>query len=354
MGLHRAVLGIGQGARLFQNALTEGGIDGRAWDISGLFGNDQSLPAPHENLDGVRTVVAHLNPLEHVQALALARGPRPRRGFRAGYWAWETSEVPAAWIRGLAAVDEIWCPSRFTAEAVERLVRGARPVRVVPHPLSRRPFLKADKPRFGLAEEKVVLFAAGDLKSSLARKNPLGAIEAFRRSGCGLRGEAELLVKVHGPETDNGLAELAEAAASTPGVKLLNAKLNASDMQVLQSSVDVVLSPHRSEGYGLILAEAMQAGKPVIATRWSGNLDFMDDVSAALIDASEVPVEDPYGTYKGGVWAEPNLDHAAALIQALVGDVEERERLGVAGAKRIKSHAGLEVWLPQVKPLLGL
>jgi glycosyltransferase involved in cell wall biosynthesis len=354
MGLHRAVLGLGRGARLFQGALVEMKVETTAWDVSALLANDLTLPAPMSNLSSANCVVAHLNPIEHLHALALYRGDRPKRGFRVGCWAWETSRVPSEWKAGLAAVDEVWCPSVFTANAVSQLIGNARPVRILPYPIAPSLIGKSDRARFDLAEDRVTFFAACDLRSSIQRKNPLGAIEAFRRSGCGQRGEGELIVKVHGDFPGSGLSLLMEAASKVEGVRIFDAKLSAIDMKVLRSSIDVVLSPHRSEGFGLVLAEAMLAGKPVIATGWSGNMDFMDENSAALIHAREVPVNDPSGAYRTGNWAEPDLDHGAELIMKLANDPVERARLSKAGQEKMTAYANPEKWRGRVRSLLGI
>ena len=125
-------------------------------------------------------------------------------------------------------------------------------------------------------------------------------------------------------------------------------------MKSLRSSIDIVLSPHRSEGFGLVLAEAMRAGKPVIATGWSGNLDFMDHKSAALIDAKEVPASDRNNMYNTGVWAQPDLDHAASLIFRLANDRVERERLGLAGQRKIEEFADAARWKSLVETRLRL
>jgi glycosyltransferase involved in cell wall biosynthesis len=354
MGLHRAVLGIGRGARLFQTTLSSIGVPTTAWDVSEVLGDDLTLPPPPSDFSSATTVVTHLNPIEHLHALARYTGPRPKRGYRVGYWAWETSQVPDPWLAGVAAVDEIWCPSTFTAHSIRRLLGSRRPIRVIPHPIVPGLVGQADKAKFGLPTDKVIFFTACDLRSSINRKNPLGAIEAFQRSGCGARGEAILLIKVHGDFAGSGLPALQQAAERTPGVQIMDVKLSAYEMRALRSSIDVVLSPHRSEGFGLVLAEAMQAGKPVIATGWSGNMDFMDRNSAALISSKEVPVVDPSGIYQTGTWAEPDLDHAALLIERLAGSAEERKRLGDAGATKIAAYSNLHEWQNRVCKHLGI
>jgi glycosyltransferase involved in cell wall biosynthesis len=353
MGLHRAVLGIGRGARLFQDALDEMGVATTAWDVSALLGNDLTLPAPASDPSISSVVVTHLNPVEHLHALALCKGPRPKPGFRIGYWAWETSRIPDTWLSGIAAVDEIWCPSTFTAKAIREVVGNARPIRVVAHPITPSLNGQPDKAKFGIANDKITFFAACDMRSSLDRKNPLGAIEAFAKSGCGTGGQAELLVKVHGDFPGSKMADLLRAANQTAGVRIMDKRLSAEEMKVLRSSIDIVLSPHRSEGFGLVLAEAMRAGKPVIATGWSGNMDFMDGQSAALINFKEVPVHDSTGTYNIGDWAEPDLDHAAILIKRLTHNAQEREEIGRAGLAKINAFAHIGEWQKRMRPLIG-
>jgi glycosyltransferase involved in cell wall biosynthesis len=356
MGLHQSVLGLGRGARLFQGALNEAGYQTTSWDVSRLLGNDTTIAVQADDLSKSKTVISHLNPIEHLHVLAVASGNRPKRGFRVGYWAWETTQVPADWIDGIAAVDEIWCPSVFTANAIKSRIGTKRIIRIVSHPISGILKGQADKARFGLSTDKITIFAACDIKSSVARKNPLGAIEAFKRSRCGERGAAELLVKVHGTVKGDSEAErqLIAAASVVPGVRIMNTRLDAEAMCALRSSVDIVFSPHRSEGFGLILAEAMTAGKPVITTGWSGNMDFMDARCAALIQSKVIPVDDPSGVYTTGNWAEPDLDHAAILIDKLVFNAEERKRLGEAGAARINAYANRADWTRRVGRLLQL
>ena len=116
-------------------------------------------------------------------------------------------------------------------------------------------------------------------------------------------------------------------------VFLMTEWLAGGQMRRLMASADIVLSLHRSEGFGLLPAQAMAAGKAVVATGWSANLDFMTADNSMLVAYVLVPVQDPQGLYAGGRWAEPDVDDAAAKLKALIADAGLRQRLGDRAAK---------------------
>ncbi len=225
----------------------------------------------------------HVNP--PLLPLVLLRLPRSLvRGRRMiGYWSWELPVVPLDWGIGARFVHDLWVPSAFTAAALEPLLPGR--VRVVAHPLAvAQPTPSAlDRSAFGLPRAAVVVLTMFNLASSFERKNPLGAIAAFR-AAFGNRRDRLLLLKIsnhtHFPADFH---RLAAAVAEAPNIRLETQTLTTSDLQALIAACDIVLSLHRSEGFGLVPAEAMLLGKPVIATGWSGNMGFMDTNSAALV-----------------------------------------------------------------------
>jgi len=116
--------------------------------------------------------------------------------------------------------------------------------------------------------------------------------------------------------------------------------LTGAEMASLIVSADIVLSLHRSEGFGLLPAQAMVAGKAVVATGWSANLDFMAPGTGVLVDYTLVPVRDPQALYRGGRWAEPDVADAAHKLAALVADPAERQALGARAAAQ--AAAGLD------------
>ena len=123
---------------------------------------------------------------------------------------------------------------------------------------------------------------------------------------------------------------------------VIDAHLDRPDQMAMLRAADCLVSLHRSEGLGLHCAEAMWLGKPVIATRYSGNLDFMDDQCSVLIDAVMVPVEHGEGVYpKEARWADPDLDQAADWMRRLAADPALCRRLGDAARARMQAQPSL-------------
>jgi glycosyltransferase involved in cell wall biosynthesis len=243
-----------------------------------------------------------------------------------GYWAWEIPEVPPEWRPALACVSQVWVPSHFTAAVLEPLLPGR--VRVVPPALALIPPVASALGRaaFGLPEDAVVVLVSFNLASSFARKNPFAAIAAFR-GAFGDRPDRILLLKVGHPEhAPADFARLAQMAHA-PNIRLETHTLPPEDRHALTACADIVLSLHRGEGFGLVLAEAMLLGKPVVATGWSGNTDFMDGSNAALVGYRLVPARDDRSVYRG-LWAEPDVAEAAALLRTLADDAAARRDLG--------------------------
>jgi glycosyltransferase involved in cell wall biosynthesis len=286
--------------------------------------------------------IFHLNPPELLAALACL-GPRQLVGPRYGYWAWELPRAPARWRRDAALVDEVWAPSRFTADS---LAGAARPVRVVPHPIFLEDYAKVRRESRRAAFQGVALF---DFNSSLARKNPEGAIAAWTRA-FGSDATAELTLKTQNGELfPDALATL--KARAPANVRVVDEVWPYERVKRLIAGADVLVSLHRAEGFGLTAAEAMALGAPVLATGWSGVMDFMDVDSALLVPATQVKVKDPQGIYAGGQsWADPDLEAAAEGLRRLRADPALRRRLGRAGRERVARLLSPQAWfatLPQ-------
>lgn len=250
-----------------------------------------------------------------------------------GVWAWELSKVPYEWKIGARFVHEIWAPSRFTADAFETIAPGR--VRHVPLPLlTAYPFAVAgSRASFELPEDCFLVLSIFSLSSSCARKNPLGIIAAFKVA-FGESNEALLVLKITGDEQyPEDLAAIRAAVSDAPNIRIMTGTLAEAQLHGLIKASDVVLSLHRSEGFGLIPAMAALHGVPVVATGYSGNLDFMAPNSSALVQYRLVPASDSHGVYTmpNAVWAEPDIEDAANWLRRLFGDAALRAKLGADG-----------------------
>ena len=322
--------GLGEGARLMLHGLDALGVPN--WALRPGVVPPAGVP-----------LVLHVNAPEMPLAL-LRHGRALLRGRRViGYWAWELPVVPESWQAGLPLVHEVWVPSRFTAAALEPLLPGC--VRLVPHPLAAHPPAPSQLGRaeLGLPADAVVTLVSFNLASSFERKNPLGAVAAHRQA-FGTRADRILLMRVGNPHHfPADFARLQAAVADLPNVRLDTRTLPAADNHAAAAACDIVLSLHRSEGFGLVPAEAMLQGVPVVATDWSATQDFMDASCAAMVPARLVPARDPRGVFEapGAVWAEPDVAAAAAHLVRLADDPGLRRRLGLAGQRMARERLGL-------------
>lgn len=323
--------GLGEGARLMLHGLAALGVP--AWPMV------PGGPLPPEGAP----ILLHVNAPQ--VALALLRlGRAALRGRRVvGFWAWELPVVPGSWRTGVGFVHEVWAPSRFTASALEPLLPGR--VRCVPHPVAAHPPAPSSLGRadFGLPERAVITLVAFNLASSFVRKNPLAAIAAHR-AAFGDRADRILLLRVGNPHHFPADFEVLRAAAARPNIRIDTRTLPAADNFALMRACDIVLSLHRSEGFGLVPAEAMLLGVPVVATDWSGNAEFMDRESAALVPARLIPARDPRGVFMapGALWAEPDVAAAAAHLVRLADDPARRAALGRAGQATAMRRLGTQ------------
>jgi glycosyltransferase involved in cell wall biosynthesis len=192
------------------------------------------------------------------------------------------------------------------------------------------------------------------LGSGFVRKNPMAAIAAFRRA-FGDAPDRVMAIKLVDNGAHRARHELEAAISGVANIRLIEGMLPHADMAGLIDASDIVISLHRSEGFGLVLAQAMALGKPVVATGWSGNLDFMNEGNSALVSCSLVPVRDPDGAFDAcdQEWAEPDIDHAADWLRRLADNADLRAKLSAAAAADIHAQLSPESVVRRIDDLVG-
>ena len=344
-GFLRGGLGLGEAARLYLAALQAAGVPVQTTAV------DPPLP----DSEGAARKEMEFNELAGAAPapfnLICINPPELPRFYRdlgpaffdgrcsIGSWAWEVNSIPAEWNWAFGAIDEIWAYSRY----VEELFLPVAPVPVVRVPLPVVvPAIEAAPPDLGVPEAFTFLFLF-DFFSTLRRKNPLGAIEAFKRAFRPGEGPQLLVKSINGDYKPERLALVREAAASHPDVHVVDRFVSAAERDALIAACDCYVSLHRAEGFGLPLAEAMALGRPAIATGWSGNLDFMTEDNSWLVHYSPVRVGPEGENYPaGGLWAEPDIDHAAELMRAVWEDAPARQCKAERARSEVLSELSLE------------
>ncbi len=351
----RGQFGLAEGARLYARALLEEGypvaIHNIAIDIP--HGMDDFSFEPYigeETPYGINMIF--VNPDHFDEALATI-GPQ-RLGLRRtiACWFWELEVFPDAWLPALSQVDEVMVSTHFIEDAIRRVTN--KPVWLAPLPVGETHDSGLTRSDFGLEDGVFVFLNSFDFNSFLARKNPLAAIEAFRMAFADGQTNVRLLIKSsNGHRHPEKLQALLRSAATDGRILVRDEVICRSDVQALQRCVDAYVSLHRAEGFGLGLAECMRLGKPVIATAWSGNMEFMTPDNSCLVDYQLVPVGEGEYVYHGGQrWAEPSIEHAAAQMRLLVEDPERAAKIGAQAAHDMRAMLSPHLAAKQIISML--
>lgn len=325
------ILGLGSAARGYISALAASDIP-----LSTVSVPLDHLQAPVElspdygrhSYDEVVTEGGHAFDLICVNADELPHvverlGEDYFRGPRIAVWGWETNSIPRRWARAFGLVDEIWVYSRFMAENIG----AASPVPVIalPPPVQ-APSRNRGPLRLGVPSGFLFLFIF-DYLSTIQRKNPVGLIEAFKKAFAPGEGPRLLIKTINAPLRPLAEEEVLWAAEGRPDIHVIDRSLSGEEKDAVMMACDCYVSLHRSEGFGLTLAEAMAIGKPVIGTRYSGNIDFMTDENSFLVDYEITRVGPDCEIYPAdGEWADPDLEQAADMMRRVYDEPDEAAR----------------------------
>ncbi len=316
VGFLTGELGIGESARQLVNALDAAQVPYAARPVD-LHLASTRRAVEHDGQDTVfDTTVICVN-ADLTPAVAATVPELMRRSYRIGMWYWEVEEFPASQHGGFGPLDEVWVATDFVRRAIEP--HSPVPVRTLTPPLPQRgPEPTLSRADLGLPEAPLFLFSF-DYLSTAERKNPVGLVDAFERAFRPGEGPVLVIKSINADKRVVDAERLRLRAAARPDVILLEEYLEPAARDALVAHCDCYVSLHRAEGLGLTMAEAMAWGKPVIATGYSGNLQFMHDENSFLVPWTPAPIPahaEPYPA--GGVWADPDLDAAAAAMRLVV------------------------------------
>ncbi|WP_181337846.1 glycosyltransferase family 4 protein [Hyphomicrobium methylovorum] len=296
----------------------------RAVDISSYFWADYAsnrLPQPElDTAKGPGTLVVHVNPDQLGYVLSILPSELVASKYIVQSLVWEFEHLPQAWLGPMAFADEFWVPSHFVRQAVER-AGLEKPIRVVPHLLDVPQDLDTSRTRFGIPEDVFAVLCVFNIRSGLSRKNVAGVVAAFK-AAFDDRPQARLILKCHDGHLDPAAFAVVQSYCGK-NIAMIADDLSERDTWSLIGACDCLLSLHRSEGFGLVLKQALLLEKPVVATGWSGNLDFMTNESGQpepncyLVSYDLVPVGSNsgiHGVTERDVWAEARIKSAKAHL----------------------------------------
>ncbi len=257
--------------------------------------------------------------------------------YNIGYWAWELQDFPNRFLQAFNYLNEIWVPSRFVQEAVS--AKSQLPVIRMPHAIDIELEQHLTRQQIGLPDEGFLFLTMYDIHSMQERKNPQAALAAFEKAFPDA-GDVKLVIKTHnGDVFPKEFAKLKNWVADRQNVHLITETLSRQEVYNLENLCDCFISLHRSEGFGFALAECMLLCKPVIATNWSGNTDFMNADNSLPVQYELTEIQQDIGPYnKGQLWAEADVDHAAWQMKRVVEDLELRQKIAVRGQNTIRDE----------------
>ena len=310
--------GLGQSCRLLANALDAADIP---HNIIEYHSSKHRAAIDHTFDDRISNEqkyginIFHINAHEFTQAFQHFGKEYWDYHYNIGFWLWELEEFPEEWVGCIDILDEIWTPAEFVSNAIRKVTD--KPVKTVPYIIEAPTDPKYDRKYFGLPEDKFLYLMMYASDSMMERKNPVGALQAFKKAFDKNDDSVGLVIKLNGKNQED-IDYISSFLDGYKNIYFMTDCLTKVEVNSLVKDVDVFVSLHRAEGFGLVMAEAMKNGVPCIATDWSANTEFMNNEVSCMVPYKEISTDRAIGPYRKGIsWAEPDVRVAADYMRKL-------------------------------------
>lgn len=354
-GYLAAELGLGEAARSLASACTAVKIPFSAVDVGFQSQNLQRdtrilKAAVNKRFD---IDLLYVNADQTAATVGYLQQQGLHASYRIGYWHWEQPELPAAALGAFGHVDEVWVPSTFVHDAVAPF--APVPVVKIPHAIHFSPSSGVTRSQFCLPHDKVLVLVMYDFHSYQYRKNPQAALAAFRQAAAHRKDVVLVIKTINGQHHPAASETLRQSVSDMPHVIFIDEFFTRQQTWDLQACCDILLSLHRAEGFGLAPAEMMFLGKPVIATNWSANTDFMTSDNSMPVRYQLQPLTEAVGVYPAGqLWAEADIDHAAWCLSRLLDESDLRKSLGACAQADIRRQLSPQAVGAKVRQRLSM
>lgn len=323
----KADSGLGQSARLLANLLKESKYPFKIKNIrisKNIQETDMTFDEFIEDSLKYNINILHINPQDFAESFLELEKDTYNYRYNIAFWLWETEDFPAEWEGCFNLVDEIWTPSEFVSKSIRK--KTEKPVVTIPYAVSAERENVFDRNYFKLPKDTFVFLTLFDSNSIAERKNPYGVLKAFKNA-FETNVNVLLVIKINNVSKED-IQKIDAYMGENKNYRVITTKMTKKEVNSLIACSDVLVSLHRAEGYGLVMAEAMILGTPCIATNWSANTEFMTEKEACMVAYKLVDLDKAVGPYKKGTrWAEPDINDAAEYMKKLYYDKDFYEKL---------------------------
>ncbi|HJQ46021.1 MAG TPA: FkbM family methyltransferase [Amycolatopsis sp.] len=338
LGYLTAELGLGEMGRIVHSAIEAGGVPVASVLEERAVSNRTGMQRPATVGDPRFPISVFAVNADQMRVILTNHPEVGHDRYRIGLWAWELEDFPDWQHEAFGMLDEVWTVSEFCRKAIAE--HSPIPVKTIPVPV-RDP--GEPSPPARESGEPVRFLFAFDFNSVAQRKNPWGVVGAFQRAFPG-RDDVRLTVKTINAKLHPHDAErLRATVVGDDRIELVEHYLTVAELHDLYERSTCYVSLHRSEGFGLTVAEAMARAMPVISTNYSSTTEFLDSTTGWPVPYRMIPVgKGCYPYHPEASWADPDLDAAAAAMRQVADDPEESARRGRAAREYILRARSLE------------